>query len=90
MEYRVAYLNHIQRYWAAMRDMNGIAKLRKVIEMRQIETQYWSLRENPTGNLTDKNVSPIPEKLAVSNQMQFARPLGSSVSFTGGRLRFRR
>lgn len=90
-EYRVAYLNHIQRYWASMRDMTGIAKLRKVLEMRNIEIQYWAPRETPPGNLTNISVSPIPEKLASPSQsLQFGRPPSAAVSFTGGRLRFRR
>lgn len=90
-EYRSAYLNHIHKYWSSMRDMNGIAKLRKVLEMRKIETHYWAPRETPPGKLTDRNVSPIPDKLSTPTQtLQFIRPPMTGISFIGGRLRFRR
>lgn len=90
-EYRIAYISHIQRHWATMRDMNGIAKLRKVGEMSRIEREYWSSRESNITGLTGLSTSPIPEKLtAPSQQLSFGRPPTGGISFIGGRLRFRR
>lgn len=41
-EYRVAYINHITRYWATIQDISGIVALKKVNEMRKIEMEYFS------------------------------------------------
>ena len=91
VEYRRAYVAHIQRYWSTMHDMNGIAHLRKVLEMGNIERQYWSLRENPASTLTGFAVSPIPNKNPTTSSSLFFRPVtGTGISFTGGRLRFQR
>lgn len=38
--YRTAYLDHIQNYWRTLRDAAGFAALRKIVEMRKIETNY--------------------------------------------------
>lgn len=45
-EYRVAYLNHIRRYWRSMQDVSGITSGKKVIQMTQIESDYFSPRSN--------------------------------------------
>jgi hypothetical protein len=91
-EYRSAYILHIRRHWSSLQDMNGIAHLRKVLEMGNIERQYWSLRENPTSTLTGLAVSPLPDRSPPStNSGIFFRPVAASgISFTGGRLRFQR
>ena len=90
-EYRIAYISHIQRHWMTMRDMNGISKLRKVGEMNRIEREYWSLRESYVSTLTGLSTSPIPEKLETPTQtLYIGKPPIGGVSFTGGRLRFRR
>lgn len=90
-EYRNAYISHIQRHWMTMRDMNGISRLRKVGEMHRIEREYWSLRESNIIALSGLSTSPIPEKLTAPTQtLYLGRPPSAAVSFTGGRLRFRR
>ena len=44
-DYRVAYLNHITRYWSTVQDISGIVALKKVQEMRKIEAEYFSQRD---------------------------------------------
>lgn len=44
-DYRVAYLNHIARYWTTIQDITGIVALKKVQEMRKIEAEYFSQRD---------------------------------------------
>jgi hypothetical protein len=90
-EYRSAYISHIQRHWTTMRDMNGISKLRKVGEMNRIEHEYWASRESNSTQLTGLSTSPIPEKLTPpSHPILYGKIPGAGISFTAGRLRFRR
>lgn len=44
-EYRTAYLNHITRYWKMMQDVSGIVALKKIVEMRKIDGDYFAPRE---------------------------------------------
>ena len=44
-DYRVAYINHIQKFWRTMQDMTGIVALKKINEMRRIEGEYFSLKD---------------------------------------------
>ena len=41
-EYRMAYINHIMRYWRTIQDISGIVALKKVNEMRKIEIDYFT------------------------------------------------
>ena len=44
-DYRVAYLNHIMQNWRTYQDITGIAAVRKILEMRRIETEYVASRD---------------------------------------------
>ena len=44
-DYRVAYINHITRFWRTLQDMSGLTALKKINEMRRIESEYWSLKD---------------------------------------------
>jgi Erv1 / Alr family len=44
-DYRLAYLNHIQRYYRTLRDAAGIAALRKIQEMYKVENEYMVVRD---------------------------------------------
>lgn len=44
-DYRIAYLNHITRFWRTLQDVTGMVALKKINEMRRIETEYWSLKD---------------------------------------------
>lgn len=45
-EYRDAYLTHIRKYWSSLQDISGIVAVKKVNEMRKIETEYLGPRDN--------------------------------------------
>ena len=45
-EYRIAYLNHIRRFWRTMQDASGITALKKINEMSKIEGEYLQRHEN--------------------------------------------
>lgn len=45
-DYRIAYINHIQRFWRTMQDVSGITALKKINEMRKIEYDYLQRHEN--------------------------------------------
>jgi hypothetical protein len=44
-DYRVAYINHIQKFWRTFQDVTGIVALKKINEMRRIEGEYFSLKD---------------------------------------------
>ena len=44
-EYRIAYLNHIQKYWRTLQDVSGLVALRKINEMKKIELEYFAPRD---------------------------------------------
>jgi len=44
-DYRVAYLNHVTRHWKTFQDVTGIVALKKLNEMRKIETEYVGPRD---------------------------------------------
>ena len=45
VDYRISYINHIMRYWASFQDTAGIAALKKVLEMKKIEIDYFGPRD---------------------------------------------
>jgi hypothetical protein len=44
-DYRMSYINHILRYWASFQDTAGITTLKKVLEMKKIEIDYFASRD---------------------------------------------
>lgn len=54
-DYRVSYINHIQRYWRTFQDVSGIVALKKIVEMRKIEEDYVQSRD------TSFTVSLLPD-----------------------------
>jgi hypothetical protein len=44
-DYRISYVNHIMRYWSQMQDTIGITSLKKVLEMKKIEVDYFGPRD---------------------------------------------
>ena len=44
-EYRKAYLTHIRKYWATLRDTSGLVAARKIAEMVKIENDYFASRD---------------------------------------------
>jgi hypothetical protein len=43
--YRISYLDHITRYWRSWQDVTGIVALKKIAELRKIETTYVQPRD---------------------------------------------
>jgi len=41
-EYRIAYINHIQKYWRTLQDVTGLVALKKINEMKKIEIDYFA------------------------------------------------
>ena len=64
-EYRLAYINHIRRFWRTMQDSSGITSMRKIAEMSKIENEY-ILRHDNNFELD------IPENTTVLPQQAFA------------------
>jgi hypothetical protein len=44
-EYRVAYLNHISRFWKTLQDVSGLIAVKKINEMRRIEGEYFGPKD---------------------------------------------
>ena len=44
-DYRISYVNHSMRYWATIQDTSGIAALKKALEMKKIEMDYFGPRD---------------------------------------------
>ena len=53
--YRVSYLDHIQKFWRTWQDITGIVALKKIHEMRKIEFTYLQSRD------TNFNVTLVPD-----------------------------
>lgn len=98
-EYRMAYINHITRYWRTIQDISGIVALKKVNEMRKIEIDYFTrldtkfdvqLREDSVTiprNWVENNVEPVstgPAPILLSNSNARA-----GFRIVGGRMRLR-
>lgn len=82
-EYRMAYLNHIIRYWQTLQDMAGIAALKKIQEMRKIEMTYFAVRDTKFEvTLADQGVV-IPSAWVEGGSSQTATPT-VSLRFTPG------
>jgi len=96
--YRLSYLNHIQRYFRTLRDAAGIAALRKIVEMFKIENDYVSPRDtNFTVDIPEAavvlpytvlNTSP-DEPVRTPITSRGAPPLGR-IRLTAGGIRIQR
>jgi hypothetical protein len=54
-DYRIAYINHIQRFWRTMQDASGMTALKKINEMRKIEYEYLQKHENNFETIIPEN-----------------------------------
>ena len=98
LEYRVAYLNHITRYWRTLQDISGIVALKKVAEMWKIEQTYVAPRDTKFDVvLVDQGVV-IPRSIVEGGSSEVAQPAPSlrfapganvraGVRVVGGRIR---
>lgn len=75
--YRVSYLNHIARYWGTIQDISGIVAMKKVMEMRKIETEYFSTHDTQFNVTLAEDTVVIPRNLVEKDTV--VRPLVPTV-----------
>jgi hypothetical protein len=88
-EYRNTYLAHITRHWKVMQDVNGIVTLKKIQEMKRIESEYVSQRDTNFEVQIRPDVVVLPQDaLERTNETQVQRPifLGNAKATAGFRL----
>jgi len=75
-EYRTTYLAHITRHWKVIQDINGIVVLKKIQEMKRIETEYVSQRDTNFEVQIRPDVVVLPQDaLERTNEVQVQRPI---------------
>ena len=97
-DYRISYVNHIMRYWSTIQDTAGIAALKKVLEMKKIEIDYFGPRDTKFEvSLVDEGVviprswveitpsGQVPETPRPSLRM--TNPSRAGFRMVGGRIR---
>ena len=94
-EYRIAYINHIQRFWRTLQDVTGITALKKINEMRKIEYEYLQRHENNFEiDIPENTVVLISH--ALDAQTEIPNPIRIDtrslprIGFSGGRFQTRR
>ena len=94
-EYRIAYINHIQRFWRTLQDVTGITALKKINEMRKIEYEYFQKHENNFEIEISENTVVLLSN-ALDAQTEAASPVRMDtrilprIGFAGGRFQTRR
>jgi hypothetical protein len=94
-EYRIAYINHIQRFWRTLQDVTGITALKKINEMRKIEYEYLQRHENNFEIEIPENTVVLLSN-ALDAQTEAASPVRMDtrilprIGFAGGRFQTRR
>jgi hypothetical protein len=95
-EYRIAYINHIQRFWRTMQDASGITALRKINEMRKIEYEYLQKHENnfeidiPENTVVLLSHALDAQSSEKQNSVQIDTRFLPRVGLNGGRFQLRR
>jgi hypothetical protein len=94
-DYRIAYINHIQRFWRTMQDASGMAALRKINEMRKIEYEYLQKHENNFETIISENTVVLLSH-SLDAQTETPSPVRidtrsiPQIGFNGGRFQLRR
>lgn len=60
-DYRTAYLNHIGRHWRSLQDITGIVAMKKINEMRKIETEYIGTRDTNFTQTIRSDIVVLPQ-----------------------------
>lgn len=97
-DYRIAYINHIRRYWRTMQDSSGFTSLKKINEMTKIEIDYFQKHDNNFEvDIPEGNVLPIgPALESVIPGAETPSPIridtreAPRLGFIGGRFQARR
>lgn len=75
-EYRNAYLNHILRYWRSYQDITGIVAVKKIQEMRRIDTDYVAERDTNFTIDIRSDIVVLPQSMMEKvEQSTVARPV---------------
>ena len=77
-DYRVSYINHIGRYWRTMQDINGIVALKKIAEMRTIESTYLQPRETQFAVTLAPDVVVLPRDALEAREDGSVNPIHSA------------
>lgn len=60
-DYRVSYINHATRHWRTFQDITGITALKKLNEMKKIETDYFTPRDTNLNVTLRSDVVVLPQ-----------------------------
>jgi hypothetical protein len=94
-DYRIAYINHIQRFWRTMQDASGMSALKKINEMRKIEYEYLQKHENNFEVIISENTVVLLNH-SLDAQTETPSPIRMDtrilprIGFSGGRFQTRR
>lgn len=72
-DYRISYINHIWKYWKSWQDVTGIVALKKITEMRKIETTYIQPRDTNFVVALASDVVVLPRD-ALEKEAESAEP----------------
>jgi hypothetical protein len=88
VDYRTSYLNHIHRYWKSWQDVTGIVALKKITEMRKIESTYVQPRDTNFAVTLTPDVVVLPRDALEKEQDGTQPPSRIALpTTTGGRFR---
>jgi hypothetical protein len=73
-DYRVAYLNHIMQNWRTYQDITGITAMKKILEMRRIETDYVASRDTKFDVTLTPDVVVLPSSAFTQASEQRVAP----------------
>jgi hypothetical protein len=87
-DFRISYVNHITRHWKTFQDVSGITALKKIVEMKKIETDYIAPRDRNFDVDLRADVVVLPQDmLEKKDESEPARPFRLSSQAGGGGFR---
>jgi hypothetical protein len=94
-DYRVAYINHIQRFWRTMQDASGFTALKKINELRKIEYEYLQRHENNFEVDIPENIvvlinHSLDAQTEIPSPVKMDIRILPKIGFNGGRFQIRR
>ena len=95
-DYRIAYINHIRRFWRTMQDASGFTSLKKITEMTKIEMDYFQRHENNFEVDIPEDAVVLPGQLLSSTTDEIPAPIrvdtrsAPRMGLIGGRFQVRR
>ena len=84
-DYRVSYINHATRHWRMLQDITGITALKKLNEMKKIETDYFASRDTNFDVTLRQDVVVLPQDvMEPKSEPEPRRPFRLSAPSVGG------